>query len=157
VTEPATSSPGAPARTSGGSRLRSLADPETLRVLVGNLREAFYVSNLHGDVLDANKAFPQMLGIESLEELTRYTAFDLFVDPEQRVRELELLSRHGAVREFEFQIRRISDRSVPATCTASSWTRSRWIAFSSVRSAPRARTRRSRARSSASPAASAST
>ena len=121
VTEPAASTPGAPARISGGTRLRSLADLETLRTLVGNLREGFYVSNLHGDVLDANRAFLQMLGVESLEELARYTAFDLFVDPEQRVRELELLSRHGAVREFEFQMRRISDRSVRTVldaCTA---------------------------------------
>jgi diguanylate cyclase (GGDEF)-like protein/PAS domain S-box-containing protein len=121
VTEPATSAPGARASTPGGSRLRSLADPETLRTLVANLREAFYVSNLRGDVLDANQAFLQMLGIESLEQLERYTAFDLFVDPEQRVRELELLSCHGAVREFEFQIRRISDgsiRTVLDACTA---------------------------------------
>ena len=107
--------------TSGGTRLRSLADLETLRTLVGNLREAFYVSNLHGDVLDANRAFLQMLGIESLEDLKRYTAFDLFVDPEQRVRELVLLSQQGAVREFEFQIRRLSDgaiRTVLDACSA---------------------------------------
>ncbi len=107
-------------RTSGGTRLRSLSDAETLRALVGNLREGIYVSNVKGDVLDANKAFLDMIGVASLDELQRYTAYDLFVDPEQRARELDLLGREGAVREFEFKIRRPDGeiRTVLDACTA---------------------------------------
>jgi PAS domain S-box-containing protein len=96
---------GREARTSH-PRLQSLQDPATLRALVGNLREGVYVSNLAGKILDANPAFLRMFGIASLEELGRYTVYDLLVDPAQRASELELIARDGAVREFEIQIRR---------------------------------------------------
>jgi diguanylate cyclase (GGDEF)-like protein/PAS domain S-box-containing protein len=86
--------------------LESLRDPETLRTLVGNLREGVYVSTLDGRILDANPAFLHMFGLSSIEELARYSVHDLLVDPAQRTAELELLERDGAVREFEFQIRR---------------------------------------------------
>ncbi|MDO8667422.1 MAG: PAS domain S-box protein, partial [Gemmatimonadales bacterium] len=107
-------------RTSGGTRLRSLSDAETLRALVSNVREGIYVSNVKGEVLDANRAFLEMIGVSSLDEFRGFTAYDLFVDPEQRARELELLGRHGAVREFEFQIRRLDGevRTVIDACTA---------------------------------------
>ncbi len=106
--------------TASGARLRSLSDPDTLRALVGNLREGVYVTNLQGEILDANLAFLDMLGIGSLSELAALNAFDLFVDPEQRVRELELLRKDGAVREFEIEIRRKDGarRTVIDSCTA---------------------------------------
>lgn len=49
-------------RTSGGTRLRNLSDAETLRALVGNLREGIYVANVRGEVLDSNRAFLEMIG-----------------------------------------------------------------------------------------------
>ena len=87
-------------------RSPTLQDPATLRELVGNLREGVYVSNVVGRILDANPAFLRIVGVATLEELARYSVYDLLVDPAQRASELELLSRDGAVREFEFQIRR---------------------------------------------------
>ncbi len=101
-------------------RLSSLADPETLRALVGNLREGVYVTNLQGEILDANLAFLEMVGVGSLSELKELNAFDVFVDPEQRVRELDLLRREGAVREFEIEIRRRDGtrRTVIDSCSA---------------------------------------
>jgi len=93
------------AHAPGPTRLRSLRDPETLRALVGNLREGVYVTNLKGEILDANQAFLDMVGVESLSELASLNAFEMFADPEQRVRELELLRRDGAVREFEITLR----------------------------------------------------
>jgi len=74
--------------------------------LVGNLREGVYVSAPDGRILDANPAFLAMFGLSSVEELGRYSVQDLLVNPAQRATELELLKRDGAVREFEFQIRR---------------------------------------------------
>ena len=98
----------APGREARASRPvpHTLQDPATLRELVGNLREGVYVSSLQGRILDANPAFLKMFGLASLEELARYTVYDLLVDPAQRASELELLARDGAVREFEIQIRR---------------------------------------------------
>lgn len=113
-------SAGVVGRISGPAALRSLEDHETLRLLVGNLREGVYISDLRGNVLDANPAFLEMIGVGSLDDLKNITAYDLFVDPKQRERELELLAREGAVREFEFQIRRPDGRilTVLDTCSA---------------------------------------
>jgi diguanylate cyclase (GGDEF)-like protein/PAS domain S-box-containing protein len=106
-------------RTSGGRRLRSLRDVETLRALVGGLREGVYISNLSGQVLDANHAFLDIIGVGSLEDLGKISAFDLFADPQQRVRELELLLKHGAVRDYEIELKRPGggQRTVIDTCT----------------------------------------
>jgi diguanylate cyclase (GGDEF)-like protein/PAS domain S-box-containing protein len=105
VSKAASPAPGREARVNR-PLLNSLQDPATLRELVGNLREGVYVSNLQGKILDANPAFLVMVGVASVEELSRYSVYDLLVDPAQRASELELMSREGAVREFEFQIRR---------------------------------------------------
>src|SRR5258708_35892784 len=106
-------------RPSGGRKLRSLRDAETLRAFVGGLREGVYISNVTGQVLDANQAFLDILGVKSLEELAKVNAFDLFADPQQRVRELEILLRQGAVRDFEIELRRPDGqcRTAIDTCT----------------------------------------
>jgi diguanylate cyclase (GGDEF)-like protein/PAS domain S-box-containing protein len=103
-----------------GVHPHSLRDPSTLRELVGNLREGVYVSNLQGRILDANPAFLRMFGLAGPDELARFTVYDLLVDPAQRASELDLIARDGAVREFEFQIRRPGgeERTVLDACHA---------------------------------------
>ena len=95
----------AAASASGGSP-RPLADPETLRELVANLREGLYVATDDGRFLDANPAFLSMLGLGSVDELATYVADELVADPHRRRQELALLDREGAVREFEIEYRR---------------------------------------------------
>ncbi len=87
-------------------RFSSLNDGESLRELVRHLKEGIYITSAQGRILDANPAFLEMFGLSSLDELWGYKASDLLVDPSQRLRELELLDRHGSVREFELKIRR---------------------------------------------------
>jgi diguanylate cyclase (GGDEF)-like protein/PAS domain S-box-containing protein len=84
----------------------SLDDSESLRALVRNLREGIYITNERGEILDANPAFLEMLGVSQLADLVSYGLSDMVVDPARRMQELELLDRHGAVREFELQILR---------------------------------------------------
>src|SRR5215510_8463943 len=91
--------------TSSGHKFRSLTDPENLRDLVQKLKEGIYISNRQGEILDANPAFLEMLGVPSLEELRRHRITE-FLDPEVRKWELSVLERDGFIREFEFQIRR---------------------------------------------------
>ncbi len=86
------------------SRVRRLDDAESLRRFVQSLREGVYISTPDGRVLDGNPAFFQMMGVSSLEELGRVP--DLLVDPGDRRREVTLLARDGAVRDFEIRIRR---------------------------------------------------
>lgn len=88
------------------TRFRSLQDPETLRQLVLALGEGIYITNDRGEILDANPAFLEIFGVGSLEELGRYRAQDLYIEPELRRRQLEALARDGEVRDFELQIRR---------------------------------------------------
>ena len=88
------------------SRYRSLADPESLREFARNLGEGIYITTPEGEILDANPAFLEMFGVESLEDFRGLNAFDLFVDPAQRELEMRILERDGRVKEFEFQIRR---------------------------------------------------
>jgi diguanylate cyclase (GGDEF)-like protein/PAS domain S-box-containing protein len=101
------------------SRLARLDDPESLRGFVKGLREGIYITNPRGEILDANPAFLEMLGVGSVAELRAARATD-FVDPELRKRELELIAREGGVREFEFEVRRKDGqrRTVIDSCTA---------------------------------------
>lgn len=90
--------------TDPSRRYRSLDDADSLRSLVSNLREAFYISNARGDILDANPAFFALLGVRSLEDLQSYGANELVVDPSRRLAQLEQLERDGFVRDFELQL-----------------------------------------------------
>lgn len=85
-------------------RFTSLSDPEALRSLVQNLREAVYITNPRGDILDGNPAFFTLIGVRSLEDLQSYGANELVLDPARRLAQLELLERQGWSRDFELQI-----------------------------------------------------
>jgi diguanylate cyclase (GGDEF)-like protein/PAS domain S-box-containing protein len=99
-------------------RFQSLQDPETLRLFIENLREGVYITNEAGEILDANPACLEILGVSSLEELRRHRAQDLFADPAQRDREMELLADAGEVRELELTLRRPDgeERTVLDSC-----------------------------------------
>jgi diguanylate cyclase (GGDEF)-like protein/PAS domain S-box-containing protein len=86
------------------ARFRSLQDPESLRSLVANLREAIYITNDRGDVLDANPAFFALLNVRSLEDLRSYGANEMVVDPSRRLAEIEQIERNGYARDFELQL-----------------------------------------------------
>ncbi|MGE5346161.1 MAG: diguanylate cyclase [Acidithiobacillales bacterium] len=98
------------------SPLLSLDDPVNLRRFIRSLHEGIYVSTPDGRVLEGNPAFLEMFGVSSLEELGRVP--ELLVDPVARERELSLLVREGAVRDYELQIRRKDGeiRTVIDTC-----------------------------------------
>jgi diguanylate cyclase (GGDEF)-like protein/PAS domain S-box-containing protein len=104
--------------SSGSLRFRSLSDPESLREVAKNLREGIYITSRDGHILDANHAFLEMLGVQSLGELDDYGASRLFVDPARREEEMACLDRDGSVREFEIALRRPDGqtRTVLDTC-----------------------------------------
>ena len=86
-------------------RFRSLSDANTLSELALRLKEGIYITTLDGEIIDANPAFLEMFGVESLDELRGYRTSD-FVKPEVRAREMALLERDGSVRDVEFQVTR---------------------------------------------------
>lgn len=69
------------------------------------LKEGIYITTLDGEIVDANPAFLEMFGVESLADLKGYRTDD-FVRPEVRAREMAQLEREGAVRDVEFQLTR---------------------------------------------------
>jgi diguanylate cyclase (GGDEF)-like protein/PAS domain S-box-containing protein len=99
-------------------RYRSLADPETLRQFIANLREGIYITTQEGEILDANPACVEIFGASSLEELKRFRVQDLYADPERRGEETDRLARDGMVREYEIVLRRPDglERTVLDTC-----------------------------------------
>jgi PAS domain S-box-containing protein len=86
-------------------RFRSLSDPKTLNELALRLKEGIYITTFDGEIIDANPAFLEMIGVDSLQDLKGYHTTD-FVKPEIREREMALLERDGAVRDVEFQLTR---------------------------------------------------
>lgn len=86
-------------------RFRNLSDPNTLSELALRLKEGIYITTVDGEIIDANPAFLEMFGVESLEELKGSRTGD-FVRPEVRAREMAQLERDGSVRDFEFQLTR---------------------------------------------------
>ena len=85
-------------------RFRSLTDVESLRSFVINLREAIYITNNRGEILDGNPAFFALIGVRSLDDLQSYGANELVLDPARRMAQLELIERQGWSRDFELQI-----------------------------------------------------
>lgn len=86
------------------NRFRSLEHVDALRSFVANLREAIYITNARGDVLDANPAFFTLFGVRSLDDLRSFGANEMVIDPSRRLAQLERLERDGHVRDFELQL-----------------------------------------------------
>jgi len=84
--------------------IRSLDDPETMRLLIRSIGEGIYITDSQGRFLDANPAFLEIFGVASLQELQRYEVPQLLADPGRRKEELDLVASAGSVREFELEI-----------------------------------------------------
>jgi diguanylate cyclase (GGDEF)-like protein/PAS domain S-box-containing protein len=84
--------------------VRSLDDPETLRLLIRSIGEGIYITDSAGRFLDANPAFLEIFGVSSLADLQRYHVPQLLADPKRREEELAILANMGNVREFELEI-----------------------------------------------------
>ncbi|MBC7260323.1 MAG: PAS domain S-box protein [Chloroflexi bacterium] len=76
------------------------------RGLFDNIPIGLYRTDPDGRILDANPALLEMLGYESLEELQRVNASDVYVDPADRQRQQAILEREGVARAFEQRMRR---------------------------------------------------
>jgi PAS domain S-box-containing protein len=80
---------------------------EKYRTLVSNVQEGVFISTPQGRFLDFNDALLRMTGHDTREELMALdipTAF--YVNPSDRERLKKLLHQHGAVADFEFDMRR---------------------------------------------------
>jgi len=80
---------------------------EKYRTLVSNVQEGVFISTPQGRFLDFNDALLRMSGYESREELMAVDIPGAFYKNESdRERLKKLLNEHGAVADFEFEMRR---------------------------------------------------
>lgn len=79
---------------------------EKYRTLVSNVQEGVFISNPQGRFLDFNDAMMRMLGFEERDALLNADIPSMFVNPADRERLKKLLQDHGAVADFEYEIRR---------------------------------------------------
>lgn len=91
-------------RSNPDRNVRSLDDPETLKLLIQRIGEGIYITDSKGRFLDGNPALLDIFGVGSLQELQQFEVPQLLADPEQRKAEMVILEHDGAVREFELEI-----------------------------------------------------
>jgi diguanylate cyclase (GGDEF)-like protein/PAS domain S-box-containing protein len=98
----------------------SLRDPATLRALIDTLAEGAYVAEPDGRIVDANPAFMELVGVESLEQLKQYSLDALWPETERRAEFIERVKERGSVTEFELDLRKTGGEivSVLDTCHA---------------------------------------
>ena len=75
--------------------VRSLDDPETLRLLIRSIGEGIYITDGAGRFLDANAAFLEIFGVASLTDLQRFHVPQLLADPGRREQEMQILATEG--------------------------------------------------------------
>lgn len=110
-------------RTVGaGASLRDIsasAEPR-YETLFNNIPIGLYVTAPDGRLIDGNAELVRMLGHADKPSLLAHSAPELYVRPEDRLLELDLLARDGGVRRFETQLQRADGATIWAldTCRA---------------------------------------
>ena len=71
-----------------------------------NISEAIYRTGPEHELIFANRAYLQLSGYTSLQEMRQVAREELYAHPADRARLLDLLARHGAFRNEEIEYRR---------------------------------------------------
>jgi PAS domain S-box-containing protein len=80
---------------------------EKYRTLVASVQEGVFISTAQGRFLDFNGALMRITGYDNRDELMQVEIGQtLFVSAAERERLKKLLSEHGSVNDFEYEIRR---------------------------------------------------
>jgi len=80
---------------------------EKYRTLVASVQEGVFIATPQGRFLDFNDALMRITGYENRDELLNIdVGRTLYANPADRERLLKILAEHGAVNDFEFEIRR---------------------------------------------------
>ncbi|HLW52397.1 MAG TPA: PAS domain S-box protein [Candidatus Angelobacter sp.] len=89
------------------------AAEERYASIFDHMHEGVFVSAPEGKILDCNRAFVNMLGYSSKEEILKLDVVEsLYVNPEHREKFLRLMAEQGYVRNFEFRLRRRDGKQI---------------------------------------------
>ncbi|PBQ32784.1 hypothetical protein CNR22_13705 [Sphingobacteriaceae bacterium] len=64
------------------------------------------LTSAQGKFLEANPAVLDVMGLESIEELTSKPTEDYYVEPDERLKMFDLFRRNGFVKDFEFKVKK---------------------------------------------------
>jgi two-component system, sensor histidine kinase and response regulator len=98
-------------RDAQGRRARKQAESR-YRVLFNTVPVGVFITTPEGKVIEANSRFVAMLGFPDEESLQRVNIDDFWVDPEERSRHKDDITRDGVLENVEVQFRRLDGRSV---------------------------------------------
>jgi diguanylate cyclase (GGDEF)-like protein/PAS domain S-box-containing protein len=91
----------------------ALRDSEArFRSLFDNVVDGVYQAAPGGELMSANPALVQLLGLDAYEALGRCNLAEFFVDQRERARLVSELTTYGRVRHFEYQLRTRAGRVV---------------------------------------------
>lgn len=93
-------------KESEGRKKETGRNPEEIyRSMRGDIPVGIFRSTLEGKILSVNPALVKMFGYSCEEEILALSAWNPYVDPDQRRQLLERLRSDGAVSDFEIEVR----------------------------------------------------
>jgi len=82
------------------------------RSIFDNSIEGIFQSSMDGRLITFNKAFAEILGYESIEELRKIGAKNLYINPEDRQKLMRELKKHSFVKDYQVELKKKDGRSV---------------------------------------------
>ena len=76
---------------------------EKFRLLFESAKEAFYFSSVQGKFIEANQSFFKLFGMEK-EDLNKLWAKDIYLNPDDRSKFIDIIEKHGFVKDFEVKL-----------------------------------------------------
>ncbi len=84
-----------------------------------NSKDMLFITSLDGKFVDVNQAGVEILGYENKEQLLRSKSTDTYLDPEERRRFQNEITREGFVKDFEVKLKRLDGTPMDTLITAS--------------------------------------
>ncbi len=80
---------------------------EKYRRLFSDSQDCIFITSVDGRILDVNPSGLAMFGYDSYEEVKKLNVLkDIYVNPEERERVIELLKKQGYIRNYELDLKR---------------------------------------------------
>jgi PAS domain S-box-containing protein len=82
------------------------------RSIFDNSIEGIFQSSMDGSLITFNRAFAEILGYESVEDLKKVGAKDLYKNPEDRQKLMRELKKHSFVKDYQVELKKKDGSSV---------------------------------------------
>ncbi len=92
---------------------------EKFRRIFQNLKDMVYITSTDGKFIEVNQAGVEMLGYENKGELKQIRSGDVYLNPEERRRFKEEISKEGFIKDFETRLKKKDGTPIDVLITAS--------------------------------------